>query len=92
MNGKGDSPRSCFSNQYKSNYDNINWGRAKTIDEVCGVPKGTFKRSLIEETEENERQEKVRAKRIRKAIADKAITEPECEHCGSVYCDCESKY
>ena len=23
--GKGDSPRSCFSNRFKQNYDSINW-------------------------------------------------------------------
>ena len=51
MNGKGDSPRNCFSKAYKSNYDTINWGRPKTIDDVCGVPKGTFKRSLVEDRE-----------------------------------------
>lgn len=92
MNGKGDSPRNCFSKTYKSNYDSINWGRPKTIDEVCGAPKGSFKRYLKEQTEELERQEKARQKRIRKANADKSITEPECEHCGRIYCDCENKY
>jgi len=92
MNGKGDSPRNCFSKEYKSNFDEINWGRVKTIDEVCGNPKGSFKRSLKEQTEELEQQEKNRQKRIRKANADKAITEPECEHCGRIYCDCENKY
>lgn len=25
MNGKGDKPRNCFSKDYKSNYDEINW-------------------------------------------------------------------
>lgn len=39
MNGKGDSPRNCFSKQYRSNYDTINWGRPRTIDEVCDSPK-----------------------------------------------------
>jgi hypothetical protein len=24
--GKGDKPRNCFSEQYKSNFDDINWG------------------------------------------------------------------
>jgi hypothetical protein len=23
--GKGDSPRNCFSNRFKNNYDSINW-------------------------------------------------------------------
>ena len=25
QNGKGDSPRSCFSKQFKNNYSEINW-------------------------------------------------------------------
>jgi len=25
MNGKGSSPRNCFSKRFKSNYDEINW-------------------------------------------------------------------
>lgn len=25
--GKGDKPRNCFSSDYKSNYDEINWGK-----------------------------------------------------------------
>jgi len=28
MNGKGDKPRNCFSKDYKSNYEEINWGSA----------------------------------------------------------------
>lgn len=91
MNGKGDSPRNCFSKQYRSNYDTINWGRPKTIDEVCNDPKGSFKRSLKEQEEETKAQEQKRAKRIRKEHADKN-TEPECEHCGRIYYDCDSKY
>ena len=27
--GKGDKPRSCFSKQFKSNYDEINWDKKK---------------------------------------------------------------
>lgn len=30
MNGKGDSPRNCFSDSYRENYDNI--FRKKVID------------------------------------------------------------
>jgi hypothetical protein len=51
-NGKGDRPRNCFSKQFKDNYDSINWGHAKTIDEVCGSPKGTFKKFIKEQEEE----------------------------------------
>ena len=25
MNGKGDSPRNCYSKQFKNNYDQIEW-------------------------------------------------------------------
>jgi hypothetical protein len=27
--GKGDSPRNCFSKQFKDNYDLIDWGKNK---------------------------------------------------------------
>lgn len=27
--GKGDSPRNCFSKQYKKNYDQIKWSKDK---------------------------------------------------------------
>ena len=47
-NGKGDSPRNCFSKQFKDNYDSINWGHAKSIDRMCGVPEGTFKKFVGE--------------------------------------------
>jgi len=33
MNGKGDKSRNCFSAQYKSNYDAIDWSPKKTSDE-----------------------------------------------------------
>jgi hypothetical protein len=92
MNGKSDRPRNCFSKQFKSNYDSINWGRPKTIDEVCGVPKGTFKHNLKEQSEQLNSQEKARQKRLRKSNKDKTVKEPECEHCGRIYCDCETKY
>lgn len=29
MAGKGDRPRSCFSSQYRSNYDSIKWSSQK---------------------------------------------------------------
>ena len=28
--GKGDKPRNCFSKNYKSNFDKINWGKKKS--------------------------------------------------------------
>ena len=31
QNGKGDKPRSCFSQNFKKNYDEINW----SYDLVC---------------------------------------------------------
>ncbi len=30
QSGKGDSPRNCFSKKYKSNYDDIDWGKKKS--------------------------------------------------------------
>lgn len=27
--GKGDTPRNCFSKQFKTNYDKINWSSKK---------------------------------------------------------------
>lgn len=27
QNGKGDAPRNCFSDSYRSNFDQIDWGR-----------------------------------------------------------------
>jgi hypothetical protein len=27
--GKGDSPRNCFSNKFKQNFDSINWSEEK---------------------------------------------------------------
>lgn len=28
--GKGDSPRNCFSKQFKDNYEEINWGKVSS--------------------------------------------------------------
>jgi hypothetical protein len=28
-NGKGDKPRNCFSQQFKDNYDQINWAKSE---------------------------------------------------------------
>ena len=71
MNGKGDKPRNIFNKEYRNNYDFINWGRPRTIDEVCDSPKGSFKRFLKEQVDEEKEKEEARAKRIRKAIANK---------------------
>jgi hypothetical protein len=30
MNGKGDSPRNCFSKEFKKNFDRINWGKKES--------------------------------------------------------------
>ncbi len=30
-NGKGDSPKSCFSKDFKNNYDEIDWGKKDFI-------------------------------------------------------------
>jgi hypothetical protein len=29
--GKGDKPRNCFSQQYRDNYDSINWNKNKEL-------------------------------------------------------------
>ena len=63
--GKGDKPRNCFSNNFKNNYSKINWHRIKTIDEVCGVPKGSFQKSIEEERQKQKQQDDAREKRIR---------------------------
>lgn len=31
--GKGDSPRNCFSQKYRDNYDEINWHKEKDENE-----------------------------------------------------------
>ena len=31
--GKGDSPRSNYSKQFRDNYDQINWGKSRIIDD-----------------------------------------------------------
>lgn len=28
MNGKGSAPRNCFSQEFKANYEGINWGKS----------------------------------------------------------------
>jgi hypothetical protein len=43
--GKGDKPRSCFSEQYRDNYDSIIWGHKKdeqkntNNNDISAVPK-----------------------------------------------------
>ncbi len=67
--GKGDKPRNCFSKSFRTNFDEIDWGRYRTIDEVCGLPKGSFKKHLEEKSKQLEEQEKERNRRIRKEYA-----------------------
>ena len=31
QNGKGDSPRNCFSKQFKDNYETINWSKKNAV-------------------------------------------------------------
>ena len=35
--GKGDRPRNCFSQQYRDNFDSIDWNKKENIEEysVC---------------------------------------------------------
>lgn len=35
MNGKGDKPRNCFSEEFKNNYDLINWNSTKRKNKKC---------------------------------------------------------
>lgn len=63
MNGKGSSPRNCFSKQFKQNYDEINWSKPiKVGDEVSykrcyyvdnKMQEVIFKGTVIEEVEGN---------------------------------------
>lgn len=32
--GKGDKPRNCFSEQYRNNYDDIDWGKKSSIEDL----------------------------------------------------------
>lgn len=32
--GKGDKPRNCFSEQYRNNYDDIDWGKKSSIENL----------------------------------------------------------
>ncbi len=65
MSGKGDSPRNCFSKQFKNNFDDINWGHARSIDSMCSSPKESFKKSLKEQEEELSELEQNRKDRIK---------------------------
>jgi|TARA_B100001778_G_scaffold1285_1_gene1135 hypothetical protein len=42
--GKGDKPRNCFSNGYKSNYEQIDWGNNKCVS-VSNVKKNSPKQN-----------------------------------------------
>ena len=37
--GKGDSPRNCFSQSYRENYNNISWGEYQKILPNKACPK-----------------------------------------------------
>jgi hypothetical protein len=65
--------------------------KLKTIDDVCNQPNGSFQQSLGEHREILANEEKARATRIRN-VKRPTYIEPECDKCGRVYCDCESKY
>ena len=36
MNGKGDSPRSCYSERFRDNFDNIEWRKDEVKDQRSG--------------------------------------------------------
>jgi len=62
MNGKGDSPRSCFSEQYRDNYDHI--FRTKKYDAVFQtITAPDWKRALERaKATRNQVAEQIRAK------------------------------
>lgn len=52
QNGKGSSPRSCFSRQFKDNYDEIDWSvdsKRKRCDECGGLINLDSNSHLIEQ-------------------------------------------
>ena len=47
MNGKGDSPRNCFSKQFKDRYDDINWRNKNKTLKKKKISNGVVKQQLI---------------------------------------------
>ena len=48
QNGKGDSPRNCFSKQFKDNYETINWSKkisVKTSEQEAGKREQTVQQA-----------------------------------------------
>ena len=48
QNGKGDSPRNCFSKQFKDNYETINWYKkisVKTSEQEAGKREQTVQQA-----------------------------------------------
>jgi len=45
QSGKGDKPRNCFSNGYKSNYESINWRGDKQCANASNVNKNSPKQN-----------------------------------------------
>ena len=48
QNGKGDSPRNCFSKQFKDNYETINWSKkisVKTSEQEAGKREQTLQQA-----------------------------------------------
>ena len=48
QNGKGSSPRNCFSKQYHQNYDEIDWTGSKKIKEVLTLKENSGKLDIYE--------------------------------------------
>lgn len=40
QNGKGDSPRNCFSKEFRENFDKIEWREKGTYCEYCSCDLG----------------------------------------------------
>lgn len=49
QNGKGDKPRSCFSNDFKHNYDLIDWGRKDKLPK-----RGQLREDILKQEDEIE--------------------------------------
>jgi hypothetical protein len=47
MAGKGDKPRNCFSNEFKSNFDLIVWKKKKAKKSGSKESSKTFKRQTL---------------------------------------------
>jgi hypothetical protein len=59
-NGKGDTPRNCYTEQYRNNYDEIfkKSSRLHTISDICSVIDSTLASDKNNEINENKNKSK----------------------------------